>query len=165
MYDCTNRRLPVRPLRHPLDARRGGVACLRERDGGRESSDEPKIRAVVVVQLLGAELQRRPEIFVAIARIERWRQHTNDGVALVLETQRPTDERRIASKAGLPHAMVRDHDTRSTGHVVAIEKAASDRWRNAKHAEVVRGDASPADQFGGFRARECKRATINSGST
>ena len=98
--------------------------------------------------LRGREVNRSPEIDMAVAKHERPRHHANDFVPVVVHQDRPADDGGVAAETPLPESVADDHDLR-TGAVFLVGERPAALRRHAEDAEEIRRD-QPAEHLLGL---------------
>src|SRR5262245_17027026 len=108
----------------------------------------------VALSLRRIKRQRNPHV-ERMNKTKIQRQHTDHGVALVIERNGTSDDLPISAEAALPQTMTDDRRRRSAGPIFLRKKIASLQF-HTQQREELRGDAIRVQSFWLARARQCQ---------
>ena len=85
---------------------------------------------------LAVERHRQPDLVIRAIEGTVFRQHADDRIRLVVELDRPSDQRRIGSKARHPNPVTEHDDMVPSRLILAGGERPADRRLSAQHVEV-----------------------------
>src|SRR6185295_16804799 len=147
------RMLAAEVLKH---VRRIGLR-LAHLHAGLQTTDE---RKEVRRNAFGIVREWHPEIGFVTRKLKLSRHDADNLGRVVVQTQRPADDVRIATEASLPECMTDYADLVLTGRVFAFDKRATEQRVDAEHFEKVGGDRRDRQTLGLTGAGEVRGAVV-----